>query len=206
MFRGLKSMKKVLVIFLIIVCSICMAGCYQDFSSDSLDDYIAFVKRNGFGNSTLELDHPDYFLPSDTFLEDYDYIEGRYAWRDYDSLRELFQKRVSPDITFLYLRYEEEVYINAKQCMLDNIEPYNELYYEYNDYIFYENSNFIEQKRKRRFPEYFTMACYNDKSYELVFIGFYASVRTEKGYMININNDFGAFINAYYGEYHDFNQ
>ena len=89
--------------------------------------------------------------------------------------------------------------------MLDNIAAYNELYYRYNDYIFYENSHYI-QTMGRRFPEDFTMACYNDKKCTLVFIGFNASVDSDQTYIDKINNDFGAFINAYYGEYHDFNQ
>lgn len=197
-------MKKIFVIILIIVCSICMTGCYEDLRRENLEEYIDLVHRGG-GHSHSSLDRAEYFLPSATFFEDYDYIEGKYAWREDDPLRELFQKDVHPEITFLYLRYEEEVYINAKQCMLENIEPYNELYYEYNDYIFYENSNYI-QTMGRRFPEDFTMACYNDKKCTLIFIGFNAYTKSNKKYVDYLKNDFPMFIDTYYGEYHDFNQ
>ena len=198
-------MKKVLIVLCLFMFGLFFVGCYQDLQRDNLDEYIYRAEKGG-GYSNMGLDDPNRFLPTTTFFGDYDYIEGKYAWRQDDLLRELFQKDVHPEITFLYLRYEEEVYINAKQCMLENMEPYNELYYEYNDYIFYENSNFIEQEGVRTFPEYFTMACYNDEECALIFIGFDAYTKSNKKYVNYLKNDFPMFIDTYYGVYHDFNQ
>ena len=203
-------MKRLMSIILITMCSLFIVGCYQDLEKSSLDEYILHINQNKIGYSSVEIDHPDYFLPSLTFIQDYNYIDDKYYWREDDPLRGLFTTNVNPEISFLCLQYDETTYYNAKEFMLENIEPYNNIFYEYNNYVFYENSNFINL-HYRNFPEWFTMACYNDINYTLIFIGFDSGTLAgpsclEEKYINDIDDNWGDFLNQYYGKCYNFNE
>lgn len=203
-------MKRLASIILIMMCSLFVVGCYQDLEKNSLDEYVLQINQNKIGFSSVEIDHPDYFLPSLTFIQDYDYIDGKYYWREDDPLRGLFTTNVNPEISFLCLQYDETTYNNAKAFMLEKIEPYNNKFYEYNNYIFFENSNAIKlRSSSSRIPEWFTMACYNDKKYSLIFIGLYSGTLAGPScldikYLENMEDNFISFLEQYYGEYYDF--
>lgn len=204
-------MKKVVCTILMAINILSFTGCYQDLENNSLEDYIMRINKNKCGYSSVEIDHPDYFLPSNLFLQEYNYTEGSYIWREDDPFRGLFKINVRPEISFLGLKYEENIYYNAKQFMLKEIPPYLNKFYKYNNYIFYENSNFIDLKGTRRFPECFTMACYNDENYTLIFIGLYSGTLAgpsclEEKYLNDIDNNFISFLDTYYGELYDFSK
>ncbi len=203
-------MKRLISIILIMLCSMVLVGCYQDLERDSLDEYILNINQNKIGYSNVEIDHPDYFLPSATFIQDYDYVDGKYYWREDDPLRGLFTTNVDPEISFLCLQYDKTTYYNAKEFMLKEIEPYNNKFYEYKNYVFYENSNFINL-HYRNFPEWFTMACYNDEKYTLIYIGFNSSTLAglsclDKKYLENFEGNWISFLEQYYGESYDFHK
>ena len=203
-------MRKIILILLIIFSSLSITGCYEDMEKNSLEEYIAFIKKNKFGFSNTGIDHPKYFLPSISFFEDYNYVEGGYHWHDDDSMRGIFTTDVRPEIVILYLKYDATVYLNAKQAMLEKIEPYNNKFYQYKNYVFYENSNEINlSPGLRNFPEDFTMACYNDENYTLIFIGLESvTIRgpssLDEKYLENIEDNWPLFIEQYYGKYYDF--
>lgn len=203
-------MKKFILILLIVYSGLMLVGCYQDMEKTSLEEYISFVKKNKFGFSNSGIDDPKYFLPSPTFIEDYSYIEGGYYWYKADSKRGLFTTNVRPEIAILYLKYDENIYFEAKSTMLTNIKPYNNVIYEYNNYIFYENSNEINiTQGSRNFPKDFTMACYNDTNYVLLFIGFESATLAgpsciDEKYINNIEENWTSFIDQYYGKYYNF--
>lgn len=206
-------MKKIINFLLISMCIVLLSSCYQDLKKDSLDEYILQINQNKIGFSSVEIDHPDYFLPSLTFIQDYDYIDAKYYWREDDPLRGLFTSNIDPEISFLCLKYEEATYYIAKEFVLNAIIPYDNKFYVYNGYVFYENSNFInlQPAPTSRFPEYFTMACYNDVSYTLIFIGFHSGTLAgpsclEEKYIDGIDNNWGDFLNQYYGQCYNFNE
>lgn len=201
-------MKRLINILLFMLCSIVLSGCYQDLEKTSLDEYILHINKHKIGYSSVEIDHPDYFLPSLTFIQDYEYIDGSYYWREDDPLRGVFTSNVNPEISFLCLEYDEAIYYNAKEFMLKEIEPYNNKFYEYNNYTFYENSNFINL-HYRDFPEWFTMVCYNDVNFTLIFIGLYSGTLAgpsclEGEYLEDIEGNWISFIEQYYAECYDF--
>ena len=201
-------MKKLIAFVLIVCMSFCLSGCNLSVVEDSLDEYIAFVKKNEFGFSSLGIDDSKYFLPSASFLTDYEYLEGMYFLRDEDSWREwLGLKENIPEIAILTLKYDESTYEKAKQVMLEEIKPYNDKFYYYNDYNFYINSNHLDIviDGETRFPQSFTMACYNDENYTLIFMGFYAHPLDEK-YLEDIEGNWEAFVDQYFGAYYDFSQ
>ncbi len=201
-------MKRLINILLFMLCIIVLSGCYQDLEKTSLDEYILYINKNKIGYSSVEIDHPDYFLPSLTFIQDYEYIDGIYYWREDDPLRGLFTSNVNPEISFLCLEYDEAIYYNAKEFMLKEIEPYNNKFYEYNNYTFYENSNFIHL-HYRDFPEWFTMVGYNDVNFTLIFIGLYSGTLAgpsclEEKYLEDIEGNWISFMEQYYGDFYDF--
>ena len=118
-------MKRLVSVILIIMCSLFVVGCYQDLEKSSLDEYVLQINQNKIGFSSVEIDHPDYFLPSLTFIQDYDYIDAKYYWREDDPLRGLFTSNVDPEISFLCLKYEEATYYIAKEFVLNAIIPYD---------------------------------------------------------------------------------
>ena len=68
-------MKRLVSIILIMMCSLFVVGCYQDLEKNSLDEYILHISHNKIGYSSVEIDHPDYFLPSLTFIQVENHIE-----------------------------------------------------------------------------------------------------------------------------------
>jgi hypothetical protein len=91
--------------------------------------------------------------------------------------------------------------------MLEEIEPYEDEFFQYNDYYFYEN---VRGKHAwgDRFPKKFTMACYNDENHALIFIGLYSGAPSclEDKYLEDIEGNWEAFVDQYYGAYYDFSQ
>lgn len=202
-------MKKIVSMILMCVFSLSIISCHHDSEKKSLDAYITHITKNQFGYSDVEIDHPNYFLPNNTFLEDYSYLEGDFYWRESDCFKGLVTTDVRPEISFLWLKYTESNYYQAKECMLAEIEPHNQKFYAYGNYIFYENSNFISLKNGQNFPEHFTMACYNDERQTLIFMGLYSTTLAgpsclEEKYLADIDDNWIEFIDTYYGEVYDF--
>ena len=188
------------------LCVISLSSCYQDFYYDSLGEYITRIEQRGVGYSQVEIDYPDYFLPIKTFASDFEFVDGGFHYYEEDLSREIFEGKREPEIAILYLRYCEDIYENAKKYMLNNIPRYGEKTYIYKDYIFYENANFISL-HGRRFPKWFTMACYNDEKHTLMFIGFYdgyPGLSSEE--QNNIEENWGNFLETYYGKYYNFDE
>ena len=206
-------MKKIIIVLLLVVCNMQFIGCdYCDLESNSLEDYIVNISSSDCGgNSSTGIDSPQRLLPGVTFFDEYDYIEGGYHWHEDDMLRGLFTTNVRPEVAIVYLKYDENVYYDAKQTMLERIKPYNDKLYEYDDYIFYINPNqYLPDGSTLRFPQGpFTMACYNDTNCTLIFIGFYSETLTrpsclDEKYLEDIEGNWKSFIDQYYGEYYDF--
>ena len=201
-------MKKTIFIFLLLLNLLIFTSCSQYLEVSSLEEYSIEASRNG-GYSSISLDEPDCFLPDSSFVEKYNYVDGGFFMRGADLFFSFFNvKDVKPEIAILHLKYDKEIYDSAKNEMLNKILPYNDKFYFYNDFVFYENSNYIYKYKTRNFPETFTMACYNDSINTLVFIGFYhyeGSSTPSLQYLKDIDKNWKLFIDIFYGEYYDFN-
>ena len=196
-------MKKWMCIIVSLICIFMATGCSQAVYQDSLRDYIKFIDKQGVGYSGYELDSPRHFLPTETFLLDYDYLEGEFYLYE-ESVFKI--KKDVPATSLLILQYDKAIYDEAKQCMINNIPAYNDYTYEYGDYIFYENANFINIKQERLIPKWFTMACYNDEKQILCFIGFFDYPGIEEKYYDNLSENWIEFIDTYYGDIYDFDK
>lgn len=206
-------MKKVIcIILLLIFCTIALTGCVStaEWEYTSLPEYIEHIKLGSHsGHSSWSLDNPAHLLPSVSFFDEYSYIEGGYYCREHS----IFGHPSRPELSIIYLRYNDSVYLEAKENMLEKIAPYNNKFYEYNNYIFYRNSNQIAleydaEEYHKKFPlGRSTYACYNDENHTLIFLGIYTSHSTlDQKYIEDIEGNWMDFIDQYYGEYYDFSK
>ena len=143
------------LLLVLVICIVTLSGCINNIYHDSLDEYLEKISKYGNGYSSVGIDQPADFLPSKTFFEDFEYIDGEYRYYQSDELGELFPGS-KPDICLLYLQYESDIYVDAKECMQKNIKSANGKIYEYNGYCFYINANFNADLEGHRFPKYFT--------------------------------------------------
>ena len=202
----MKKIFCILSVIFVMLLSSCYSSCYEDFYYDSLEEYTEKIAKHNNGFSVYELDHPDYFLPSKTFINDYPYLEGVYYFDEEDPMK---RKHNNPSTSLLCLKYTEEVYMQAKQEMLDSIPMYGEDLYLYDDFVFYRNANFVNSFEGVPTPtlsKWFTMAGYNDEENILIFIGFYAYYDIKNKYQDSMKEDWVHFIDEYYGKYYDFSR
>ena len=205
-------MKKIVsIVLLLIILCILLTGCGVS-EIKSLVRYKERVSETTFGFSEVEIDHPKYYLPSDTFLDDYTYLEGYHYYYEEGDLNFLFNPNFMPDRSLIVLKYEETVYLQAKQCVLDNIPVFENKYYTYGNYQFYVNKNFMDKfdytTPALPLPEWFTMVCYNDANNTIGFLGFckHAPHQLSEKYINDLENNWASFIDEYYGEYYDFSK
>lgn len=201
-----KKKNTIITLFILMIAlTFCLTSCYVDINHSSLDEYIERIEdpRNDSGFSEYEIDDPEYFLPTKSFLKDFEYLEGKYNFCEEDPAR----LNGTPTISLLFLRYNEETYTLAKECMLEKIPMENEETYTYGDYNFYRNVNFLKLHRYAEVPTFFTMACYNDENSSLCFVGFYdGDQMIDNKYVNNTKENWTSFIDTYFGKYHDFSK
>ena len=205
-------MKKVIAIILLLVTlSFLLTGC-DEVEINSLDKYKERIADHEFGFSDVEIDQPKYLLPSKTFLEDYPYLEGSFNFYDGGYGMYLFvpKDKYKPDRVLIVLKYDENVYLQAKQCVLDNIPVYENKCYTYGNYQFYVNKNFMDKfdytAPALPLPKWFTMVCYNNENNTICFLGFCVSYQLPEKYINDLENNWTSFIDEYYGEYYDFSK
>lgn len=184
---------------------------------DSIDEYVNEVERSGFGYSELELDQAETFLPSQTFISDYSYLEGTYHYNDPGIL----PKNNEAETVILTLTYDDEIYVLAKDYAQKHLDLTSKNNFEYNNYYCFENmahakyygdgeySHLDEEGNNKRFPSWFTMFCYNDTKNILIFLGVYlrySSDSEQKADEEKMLSDWGYFLNTYFGQYYDFSK
>ena len=202
--------KTVSIVLLLIMLSILLAGC-RVHTVDSLDRYKEWVSKVTFGFSDFGTDDPNHVLPSCTFLDDYAYLEGHYHFYETDTFNFLINPDLMPDRSLFVLKYGESVYIQAKQCVLDNIPVYESKYYAYGNYQFYVNKNFMDYFHSESTPPYLLYFCsmvfYNDENSTIGFLGFRESgYQLPEKYINDLESNWTSFIDQYYGEYYDFSK
>ena len=199
-------MKKFGICILLSVVLFILSGCSYVIEYDSLDEYKELIKNSKIGYSDFELDLPADFLPSDTLLDDYEYLEGNYYFYENGLCN---GRDELPNRTLITLKYDNEKYYQAKECVLKNIPQYGDCFYTYNNYQFYFNRNFMNSHYDEQPPEifhWFTVACYNDENNMICFLGFLKIHFKDDKYLNDLDNNWEAFIDEYYGEYFDFSK
>ena len=146
-----------------------------------------------------------YLFPNENFLIQYSYVEGDYHY--YDNCNSLDRL----ETVIAVIKYESDIYLDAKKYCIDNFYLSQNNIKEYNGYFFTENLNLpksyknVEDGKNIKFPYYMNMFGYNDSQSVLVFIGLYCNEALyEKAALVH--TDFGSFLKAFYSQYYDFDK
>ena len=148
-----------------------------------------------FSRNTSSLGVTDLF-PEEYNIEAYPYLEGNYYFYTSDSSVNCCEK------SLMYLRYNDENYALAKQYAFENLSLSKEIEKEHNGYQFHHNFSSGDTDPNSYHFIYF--AC-NDANNTLLFIGFYVTVELYDE-VDAYANDWGAFLENYYGEFYDFSK
>ena len=188
-------MKKLLsLMVLIILC--CLISCDMGFSSPNLRGIDKYNEANSSVSLCQEL------LPSDDYLELFDYIDGDYHYIDNSG----YGFSVRDEQVLMYLTYNEDVYKTAKEFTFQNIYFLENYKYSYNGYEFLVNicrkmegrdSDIVKSEID---PYWFNMVAFNDEKNTIVFMGFYMpeELRTPEVKQLLTFEDMGAFLKEYF--------
>ena len=191
-------MKKIIALVFVIIFTLILTSCDKPFVRDSLEEYI----ERGAGYSSVEIDRPKEFLPSDSFFSDYTHSNGGFYLYESSLLGD------ENDKSILWLEYTPEVYTEAKASLNDIINQ-SKRSYSYGDYSFFLHHDFNEDDGGP-YPDHFTLAGYNDTTYTLFFLGF---SRYDSRFNMSVEElnalmepDFGKFLNTFYSEQYNFEE
>lgn len=197
-----KSCLFLLTLFMLTSC------CYKT-EYNSLEEYKKKINETGLGYSSFELDKPEYFLPGNTFLEDFSYLNGEYFFYENSAFCDICGNEKMPNRVLIALEYDTASYYDAKEFVISNIPKYENYSYSYNNYYFYMNGKFMERFSDDKLPEipnWFTMVSYNDLNNMICFLGFHNSYPELPDKFLNdLQNNWESFIDQYYGEFFNFN-
>lgn len=181
-----KSICLLLCIAMLLLCS-----CSREYSVEG-------YKNFSIHHSDYELNH--YILPSDDFVETFQHTKIDYYYREeYSSIVDFASR------TFVVINYEKDVYEQAKEYCLENMQLSESVYIEYNGYTFIENIELaVKQERygEISFPRWFNMFVYNDDLNTLIFIGFYGTEYSNEDAQ-DIQNNWGAFLEKHFSDLYD---
>ena len=188
-------MKKLVTAILIIVCvCLILTSCNFHYEENGLDN---------FETSDSSLGICKGLIPDD-FIELFPYTDGNYFF----STSEKTPFSGYCDKALIYLKFDDE-YTNAKKYVFESLDLSPEPVAEYNGYYFYDNETPANLGNSHLSNSNFPLTCnrfaYNDNISTLVFIGFDVGVDLENE-VIEVSDDWGAFLEEYYGEWYDFSQ
>ncbi len=140
--------------------------------------------------SSFEIAH----LVSEDFLTSFEYGENKF----YCSIYEPFLFLDVFDKALMYLEYSDDVYEEAKNYILTEMDLDLSQEKSYNGYVFHFNKD-----HRIIFPYEYLMAGYNDSKNRLVFLGLCAGIGKHPELECG-ETDFGKYLQIVYGEFYDF--
>ena len=168
----------------------------EKFNVDGIENFDKF-------EGSIEINQ--YILPSDTFLEEFNYLDIDYHYRErYKTIFSI----VGTDRSLITIYYEQEEYQQAKEYCLQNMQLLESNRVEYNGYVFIDNVK-LETLRNNniptsQFPDYFNMFIYNDDLNCLMFMGFGG----EDNYGFDaqeVKDNWGEFLEKHFSDVYDWN-
>ena len=161
-------MKRLMAILLccLMVLPLCACGekYSEKFNVDGIKNFEKFVV-------TVEINK--YILPSDSYLEEFNFLDIDYHYRiNYKTIFSF----LGTERSLITIHYEQEEYQQAKEYCLQNMQLLESNRVKYNGYVFIDNVK-LETLRNNniptsQFPDYFNMFIYNDDLNCLMFMGF----------------------------------
>ena len=185
----MKKMKMISILVISLLVTVFFTSCGEERV------YIEGIENFNIATSTTSLNR--FLLPSDDFLEKFECEKANYYYNDYSKTSFIMD---SIEQSIIICEYSEEYYSDAKEYCINNMTLSEEIVFEHNGYSFAQRTDFTEV---RDFPRYFTMFVYNDSNHTLIFMGFYATSDHHSEIQL-AQDDWGAFLDKYYGDYYDF--
>lgn len=195
MFRFLKYFLTVVSLLLVIVI---LSACKYNV-------YIEGIENFSVNDSNMSLNV--CILPSDDFIDKFEYSEGEYFYSD---VNEHLLYVAGCEQSIVVLNYEEDVYEQAKEYCFENMVLSEINQFDYKGYTFTENVGLaeagddLEDGVNTKYPNRFNMFAYNDAENRLVFMGFYNSPDNHDDNVYLAQSDWGAFLDTYFSKYYDF--
>lgn len=144
--------------------------------------------------------------PDGAFLNKFAYREGNFFWLTTGSVL----NNTEMDRSLIFLKYEENVYWEAKAYAFDNLILSEEPICEENGYKHFLNKtpsilrdDSLHHLSGKNFPHDFLTFSYNDEQMILVFLGFSVCSK-HYGEVESVADDWPAFLEKYYGEWYSF--
>ena len=186
-------MKKVIfgkrIALIVFFCVVFLAFCSCGMNSEqyNVDGIENFDKHVGHFEINYQI------LPSEDFLEDYEYTNADYHYRnDITSFFDIFGTQRS----LISVQYEKEEYKEAKSYCLQNMQLVDDFCLEHNGYTFLLNTQQLDM-----FPNWFNMVAYNDSLNCLVFMGFYGDYSTDDSQSVQSN--WSEFLEKHFSDIYD---
>lgn len=170
----MKHIKKIVNFFIctafLFAISFSFVGCSEKIYEEGLENFSTAQSSNSYCK---------YVLPTETFLEDYAYIDGDwyYYWSD-DFL--FINER---DCGLMWLQYDEVIYESVKEVAFSAFSLSDEKIISINGYDFYQNLSYNQKKGYgNRFPEDCFVA-FNE--WKKIFVSFFLYVQDDEEELLN---------------------
>lgn len=182
-------MKKITRCVLIItMLCLCLSACDRDYSTE---------KRSpkDFSQNASELGVTRALIPEE-FVEKFTYTDGYYC---HYCFSKSFFSSSSSDRALMFLQYDGETYEEAKAYVFANMDLSEESVESYNGYVFFD---IYTESFGINAPYQFKRFAYNESKKTLIFMGHY-SFRYDD-ILDEYSDNWGAFLNDFYGDWYDF--
>lgn len=194
----MNKIKSFLCMTIIIAMCLLLSACKYEV-------YIEGVENFSVSDSNISLNL--CILPSDDFIDKFEYTKGEYYYND---VNEHWLYVANCEQSIVILNYEEDIYEQAKTYCLENMVLSEINQFDYKGYTFTENIGLaeawgdIEDGLNTKYPYRFNMFAYDDEQQCLVFMGFYSSPDRKDENVTLAETDWEAFIDIYFSQYYDF--
>lgn len=187
--------KKLLYLTIIIASCFCVTAC----GCSPYEIYVEGIDNFSIADSSTSLNQR--ILPSEEFLETYEYISAEYFYRD-TYKTPLSVESIEQSIVIV--TYDSNNYELAKSFCFDSMELSDTNQCTYNNYVFVENVALFKARNEATdYPYWFNMFVYNDNEKCLLFMGYSASVIYHEQAGLATEN-WGEFLDKYYGDFYNF--
>lgn len=186
-------MKKSKIIIIILLISLFLNSCALHYTKQGLEEFSADASDYGLCRGLIP----------ENFIEKFSYVKGDF----FIAFSEKAPFIATCERVLLYLKYTDDVYLDAKKYAMENLILSENCVAVFENYIFYNNITPVNFEQDHldgsRFPRSFVRFAYNDENNTLLFIGFDVSMELYDE-VDSLANDWGAFLEKYYGEFYDF--
>ena len=180
--------KSIKCILIFVVMCVCLSACDTDYSTERRPP-------EDFSSSCSDYGVATGMIPED-FISKFPYSNGYFC--HYVFSKSFFSSSCS-DRALLFMEYDKQTYDQAKEYVFATMDLSDESVETYNEYVFYDNYTAYFGINA---PYQFKRFAFNDSKKTLIFIGHYSFQYYD--ILEEYSDDWGAFLNDFYGDWYDF--